>query len=76
MTKHGRRIERLRQDPKTVRFEDIETVLLAEGFSSRQRGSHVVFVRGRHRVTVPVRKPFVKPVYVKLVLENLDELDE
>lgn len=31
--------------------------------------------RMKYSVSVPIRKPFVKPIYVKRVLEILDDLN-
>lgn len=41
----------------------------------RQVGSHATYRLGDHIVTIPFRKPYVLPVYVKGVLEILDEMD-
>lgn len=76
MTKREKQLQHLRDNPKNVRFEEIDALLLGFGFKKRQRGtSHAVYTLGVHRVTVPHRKPFIKPVYVKMVLEVLDELE-
>lgn len=74
MSKRDKRIERLRQNPQSVRFEEIETILEGLGFKRRQKGSHVVFSMGKFRTTVPIKKPFVKRTYVEDVLKLLDEL--
>jgi len=75
MSKRKKAIERLRQNPKNVRFSEIESLLLGLGFTMRQKGtSHTYFTLGAHIVGVPVRKPFVKKVYVELMLEELDLL--
>jgi len=76
MTKREKQLQHLRDNSKNVRFEDIDTLLLGLGFTKRQRGtSHAVYTLGVHRITVPYRKPFVKPIYVKMVLEVLDEFE-
>lgn len=60
-----------------MRFEDLEKILLALGFDQRQPGSsHVTFTLGTHILTIPKKKPFVKPHYVGLVIEFLDSLTE
>lgn len=77
MVKREKQIERLRQNPKTVRFEEIDTILLGLGFNKRQRGtSHAVYSLGNQRITIPFHKPFIKPVYVKLILDILDKLED
>ncbi len=74
MTKADKRIRKMRQNPKNVRFEDIDVVLLALGFQRRRRGSHVVYTLNQWRLTIPARKPFILPVYVKELLGLLDEI--
>lgn len=76
MTKRDKTIERMRQNPKNVRFEEIDSLLLSLGFEKRQKGSHATYILANHRITVPFHKPFILPVYVKNVLQLLDEMDE
>jgi hypothetical protein len=77
MTKKEKALARIRQNPKHVRFEELETILLRLGFKKRQDGtSHAIFIFGRHIINVPKRKPFVKPFYVGLVLKALDTISE
>jgi predicted RNA binding protein YcfA (HicA-like mRNA interferase family) len=81
MSKFEKALQRLRQNPKHVRFQEIEKILVRLGFEKRQEGtSHAVFSKpGCEPITVPKRKPFVKPHYVKELLSRLDEwgiLDE
>ncbi len=80
MTKREKLIERLRTNFKNVRYEELEALLLHLGFRQRQNGtSHAVFTHTEFphlRLTVPVRKPFIKPVYVEQALEILQELDD
>jgi len=77
MSKKEKALEKLRQNPKHVRFEDLESILLGLGFQKRQDGtSHAMFTFGNHIVNIPKRKPFVKPKYVELVLKVLDEIKE
>lgn len=76
MSKREKAIAKLRQNPKNVRFEEIESILIGIGFTRRQEGtSHAIFTYGKHRLTVPHRKPFVLPVYVKQILEEIDKID-
>lgn len=77
MSKRDKVIERLRQNPKTVRFEDVDSLLLSFGFEKRQKGSHATYSLEKHRpITIPLRRPYILPVYVKHVLQILDEMDE
>ena len=77
MSKKEKALAKLRQAPRHVRFEEIEKILVRLGFTKRQDGtSHATFTFGRHILTVPKRKPFVKPKYVELMLEMLDKMKE
>jgi len=76
MTKREKLLERMRRNPQSIRFDEIETLLLSLGFVKRQKGSsHAVFTLGSYQVVVPFRKPTIKPVYVQLVLALLDEIE-
>jgi len=77
MSKREKAIAKIRQNPKNVRFEEIETILYRLGFVKRQDGtSHAIFTWGSHIIVVPKRKPFVKPKYVELLLDELDKIEE
>jgi len=77
MSKKEKALVKIRQNPKHVRFDELETILLKLGFTKRQDGtSHAIFTLGTHIVNIPKRKPFVKPKYVELVLAALDEIKE
>lgn len=75
MSTKDKLLAKLRQNPKNIRPEELEQVLLWLGFEKREgRGSHIVYKRGEYRLTVPYKKPFLKPIYIKLALEIIDEL--
>ncbi|MCI0550600.1 MAG: toxin HicA [Anaerolineae bacterium] len=77
MSKKEKALAKIRQNPKHVRFEELESVLLRLGFKKRQDGtSHSIFTFGKHILNIPKRKPFVKRVYVELFLQVLDEIKE
>lgn len=79
MSKRRKLVERMRRNPKHVRFEEIETLLIGLGFTQRQKGSsHSIFTKENSpSITVPFRRPTVLPVYVELVLDTIEPfLDE
>ena len=76
MAKREKRVKKLFQNPKTVPFKELDRVLKDSGFEVRQPGSgssHYVYTKGGIQISVPFRRPFVKEVYVKRVLELLGE---
>ena len=77
MTKHNKAIDRMRRNPNSVRFEEIDSLLMGLGFERRWKGSHATYLRpGRRPITGPFRKPFVLAVYVKTILTLLEEMED
>jgi len=79
VTKREKRVRKLFANPKTVPFKELDKVLKDSGFERRQPGSgssHFVYTKGEIQISVPYRRPFVKEVYVKRVLELLGEENE
>jgi predicted RNA binding protein YcfA (HicA-like mRNA interferase family) len=74
MTKRQKLLQRFRTNPKTVRFDEIDNLLLGLGFEKRQVGSHATYRLNENIITIPFRKPYVLPVYVKNVISLLDAL--
>jgi len=75
MSKFEKELARLKQNPKNVRYEELEKILLRIGFSKRQRGtSHVVFRKEAVILTVPIKKPFLKSIYVKKTLDVIEKM--
>lgn len=74
MSKRQKLLQRFRTNPKAVRFDEVDHLLIGLGFEKRQVGSHATYRFQDAIVTIPFRKPFLLPVYVKNVLEVLDAL--
>ena len=65
MTKPDKLRKRIEQEPKNVRFEDLDRLLLAYGLEVRQAGhggSHHFYSKGRVTITVPRRRQQMPPV--------------
>jgi hypothetical protein len=78
----SKRIQKLKakieQNPKHVRFEDLDKLLRGYGFAVRQprRGSsHYVYKRGQWLLTVPYRRPHIREHYVKEALAYIEEIE-
>lgn len=71
MTKRQKRLERLRQNPGNVRFEDLRQVLEDYGFVLKRVQGRI----GDETITfsVPFRRP-VKVVYINEALELIDQI--
>lgn len=64
------------QNPKNVSFKELDQVLKSFGFKARNPGSgssHHVYTKGAIQICVPFKRPFVREVYVKRVLELIGE---
>lgn len=80
MTKREKRLQKLRQNPKNVSFEDLQTVLEDFGFELiRSSGSHHSFsitISGEpHLLVVPYHRP-VKSIYVREALKLIDLMEQ
>ena len=80
MTKRKKRVKKLFQNPRIVPFNELDCVLRDFGFAVRQPksgSSHYVYTKKEIQISVPFKRPYVKEVYVKRVLELLgDENNE
>lgn len=75
MSKLEKLLQRIRNNPKTVRFEELDKVLRHEGYEPAQpRGgsSHYTYKKpGSRSLTIPRQIPYVNECYVRDVLEVL-----
>ena len=77
MNKREEALEKFRNNPRNVRFEELEALLMYLGFERKQEStSHVVFsIKGHLPITVPRKRPFLKQEYVKNAIQAIDELN-
>lgn len=67
-------LQRLKNNPTGVTFDDIRTLLFREGFRlDRIAGSHHIFKRSGITFVIPVHSNRVKSVYVKRVIELVEQ---
>ncbi len=79
MSKAKKRLKKLRNNPKSVSFQDAESVLLSLGFElKRIQGSHHIYTIEIDGVTslltIPYKRPHIGRIYVKQILALIDEL--
>jgi predicted RNA binding protein YcfA (HicA-like mRNA interferase family) len=79
MSRRNKLRRKLQNSPKGRTAQDIETLLGYFGFLlDRVSGSHRIYVlrdgETVHRLVVPIHNNQVKTVYVKQILEKIDEL--
>ena len=78
MSKRDKQLQAMRNNPKNVRFETIQSVLLNHGFSETTPGggsSHYTFSKGVYRITVVKNRP-VNSIYIKQAIRIIDSLEE
>ena len=70
-------LKRLKNNPRGVTFEELRTLLSQEGFKlDRVTGSHHIFKRSGVTFVIPVHQNRVKSVYVRRVIELIEETKE
>lgn len=70
-------IKKMKNNPKAMRFEELDKVLKDVGFSCRQPkggSSHYTYVLEDKLLTVPYNRPFIKVIYIKIAIRILEEL--
>lgn len=77
MGKYEKLLERMRNNPRDWRIEDLKTIADRHNVVHRQPGSSHVTFRFPHqkKLTVPSHKP-IKPIYVQQFIALLDELGD
>lgn len=77
MSKAAKQIEKMRNNPRDWRIEDLKAVADRVGLEYRQPGtSHVTFrANSGQKLTVPAKKP-IKAIYIKMFVELIDEIGE
>jgi hypothetical protein len=66
MSKLEKLLLKIKINPKQVRFEELDRILMSEGFMKRQPGSgssHYTYSKGNVRLTIPFRKPYILEAY-------------
>ena len=75
MGKFEKLLLKIKNNPKNVRFEELDKILLKSGFQKRQPGkgsSHYTYTKGTARLSVPFEQPHIKRRYVELALKLLE----
>lgn len=68
-------LERIRRNPRQVRFEELDKILLRYGFTKSQPSggsSHYIYVKGTLMLVIPFRLPHIKAIYVERAIKLLE----
>lgn len=76
-------LEKIKRNPKSVRFEDLEKLFKWYGFElqvtdkgTKNPGSHYYYVHpSGHTISVPYRRPHLKEHYVKEAINFFNQID-
>jgi len=73
VSKADKILEKMRQNPRDWRIDDLYTVAHAYRISWRQQGtSHVTFRHLSGKLTVPAHRP-IKPVYIRQFVQFVEK---
>lgn len=79
MSKREKLLEKIRNNPRNVRFDDLDSILIEYGFMRRQSQSgtsHYVYKLNDQKIVVVWRRPFVHVEAVKDFLKAIKTLQE
>lgn len=80
MSKLEKLLQKIKNNPKQVRFEELDKILIRAGFERRSPkggSSHYTYTKGEKLLTVPYKKPHIKAVYVERAIRLLEgEMDD
>ena len=68
-------LQRIMNNPKAVRFEELDKIMIKDGFTKRQSGkgtSHYVYTKEAKVLVVPFNKPYVNQIYVERAMKIID----
>ena len=67
---------RIKNNPKTVRFDELDKILKRLDFEARQpkgSSSHYIYTKSNFILCIPKHNPYIKQVYVEKVIEFLEK---
>jgi hypothetical protein len=70
---------RVKNNPKTVSFDELDKILRKAGFKRRQPGSgssHYTYSKDGKILIVPRKQPYVKEEYIKQAIEAIGDCFE
>ncbi|CQR72238.1 hypothetical protein SOV_12010 [Sporomusa ovata DSM 2662] len=67
---------RIINNPKTVRFEELDKLLQRaefERFQPKGGSSHYIYRKDDYHMTIPRKTPYIKEIYVKRAIEAIGD---
>jgi predicted RNA binding protein YcfA (HicA-like mRNA interferase family) len=75
LSKLEKLFHKIRHNPKQVKFEELDKILIRSGFKKRQPrkgSSHFTYIKNNKIVTIPFEQPHIGIAYVKLAIKALE----
>lgn len=75
MGKLEKLLQRIKNNPRQVRFEELDKILIRSGFERNQPSggsSHYVYTKGTSQISVPKRQPHILTCYVQAAIKILE----
>lgn len=75
MSKLAKLFKKIKNNPRQVRFEELDKILTRSGFDRSQPGSgssHFIYTKGKAQLSVPKRQPYILTCYVQAVIKILE----
>jgi len=72
-------LQKIKNNPKQVRFDELDKILTRAGFERRQpRGgsSHYYYTKSSMQISIPYRQPYVLTTYVVAAIKLLERMGE
>ncbi|HAG10905.1 MAG TPA: toxin HicA [Desulfotomaculum sp.] len=79
MSKLEKLLQKIKNNPKQVRFDELDRILTRAGFERRQPGSgssHYYYTKGPLMISVPYRQPYILTTYVVAAIKLLKGMGE
>lgn len=74
MTRRLKVYDKVKNNPKDVKFNDLKNLLLEKGFDlKRSSGSHFIFSKDEIVFVIPTHNNKVKEIYVKRVIDIIEK---
>ena len=67
-------VAKMKRQPNGISIDEAEKVLNHYGYAyDRQNGSHKTYIhKNGDTLTIPKRRPTIKPIYVKKILDKIE----
>jgi len=80
MSKLKKLYEKIKNNPRSIRFSELDKILRSAGFTKRQPSggsSHFIYIKEDKSLTIPLDQPHIKRIYVERAIEIIgDYFDE